>query len=171
MGKWAKRAKRAAASVLGASLLLTAGAATAQTIGQRVIVADAGAESRPRDRMADFSVGADYPAVTGREDALAQLQVAREELGFRYIRFHAIFHDDMGVYREVDGQPVYDFSKIDALYDRFLAMGIKPFVELGFTPDGVGRALASGRSFTVGRMLAAVGRRRRVARVTRSRIG
>ena len=131
MRDWAKHARRAAAAMAACGLLLT-GAAAAQE--PRVIVADATADSRPRDRMADFSVGADYPAVTGREDALAQLQVARDELGFRYIRFHAIFHDDMGVYREVDGQPVYDFSKIDALYDRFLAMGIKPFVELGFTP-------------------------------------
>lgn len=131
MRNWAKHAGRAAAMLAAAGLLMAGGAAAAQG---RVIVADAGAESRPRDRMADFSVGADYPAVTGREDALAQLQIAREELGFRYIRFHAIFHDDMGVYREVDGQPVYDFSKVDALYDRLLVMGIKPFVELGFTP-------------------------------------
>jgi len=131
MRDWAKRAGRAAAAMAACGLMLAGGAAVAQS---RVIVADAGAESRPRDRMADFSVGADYPAVTGREDALAQLEIARAELGFRYIRFHAIFHDDMGVYREVDGQPVYDFTKIDALYDRFLAMGIKPFVELGFTP-------------------------------------
>jgi xylan 1,4-beta-xylosidase len=131
MRDWAKRAGRAAAALAASGLLLAGGAAVAQS---RVIVADAAAESRPRDRMADFSVGADYPAVTGREDALAQLEIARAELGFRYIRFHAIFHDDMGVYREVDGQPVYDFTKIDALYDRFLAMGIKPFVELGFTP-------------------------------------
>lgn len=131
MRDWAKRAGRAAAALAASGLLLAGGAAVAQS---RVIVADAAAESRPRDRMADFSVGADYPAVTGREDALAQLEIARAELGFRYIRFHAIFHDDMGVYREVDGQPVYDFTRIDALYDRFLAMGIKPFVELGFTP-------------------------------------
>lgn len=131
MRDWAKYAGRAAAAMAVCGALLSGGAAVAQT---RTIVADASAESRPRDRMADFSIGADYPAVTGREDALVQLQIAREELGFRYIRFHAIFHDDMGVYREVDGRPVYDFSKIDALYDRFLAMGIKPFVELGFTP-------------------------------------
>jgi beta-xylosidase len=34
----------------------------------------------------------------------------------------------------VDGKPVYDWTKIDQLYDRLLKMGIKPFVELGFTP-------------------------------------
>ncbi|WP_292104619.1 cellulase family glycosylhydrolase [Brevundimonas sp.] len=100
----------------------------------REITVDLNAPARPRDRMALHSVGADYPGVTGRDDALAQLRIVRDELGFDYIRFHAIFHDDMGVYREVDGRPVYDFSRIDRLYDRFLEMGIRPFIELGFTP-------------------------------------
>ncbi len=103
----------------------------------RPLVIDTQAPSRQRDRMAAFSVGADYPGTTIRDDALAQLRTARDELGFRYIRFHDIFHDDMGVYREVDGRPVYDWTRIDHLYDSFLAMGIKPFIELGFTPDAM----------------------------------
>ena len=103
----------------------------------RTLVIDAAAAGRPRDRMADLSVGGDYPGTTGREDALAQLETVRDELGFRYIRFHDIFHDDMGVYREVDGRPVYDWTRIDQLYDRLLGMGIKPFIELGFTPDAM----------------------------------
>ena len=98
---------------------------------------DAAAPGKPRDRMGEFSVGADYPGTTIREDALAQLKTSRDELGFRYIRFHDIFHDDMGVYREVDGRPVYDWSRIDQLYDRFLVIGVKPFIELGFTPDAM----------------------------------
>ena len=100
----------------------------------RTITVDVNAPTRPRDRMALHSVGADYPGVTGRDDALAQLRIVRDELGFEYIRFHAIFHDDMGAYREVDGRPVYDFSRIDRVYDQFLDMGIRPFIELGFTP-------------------------------------
>jgi xylan 1,4-beta-xylosidase len=141
MGGWIKGLRAAAACALA---LAAAGCATAGTwegapesASARVIVADAAAPSRPRDRMADFSVGSDYPGTLRREDSLAQLEIAREELGFRYIRFHAIFHDDMNVYSEVDGRPVYDFSRIDALYDRLLGMGIKPFVELGFTPDAM----------------------------------
>lgn len=100
----------------------------------RTVTVDLGAPSNPRNQMALHSVGADYPGVTGRADALAQLATVRDELGFEYIRFHAIFHDDMAVYREADGRPVYDFSRIDRLYDQFLAMGIRPFIELGFTP-------------------------------------
>ncbi|WP_426017918.1 GH39 family glycosyl hydrolase [Brevundimonas sp. DWR2-3-1b1] len=103
----------------------------------RSLVIDAAAPGTPRDRMAEFSVGADYPGTTIREEALAQLKTVRDELGFRYIRFHDIFHDDMGVYREVDGRPVYDWTRVDQLYDRFLGIGIKPFIELGFTPDAM----------------------------------
>ncbi len=134
MRKWTDRAMRGAAAAMAAWAVWGGGALAQSEAGPRVILADAAAESRPRDRMADFSVGADYPGVTGREEALAQLRIARAELGFRYIRFHAIFHDETGVYREVDGRPVYDFTRIDALYDSLLGMGIKPFVELGFTP-------------------------------------
>ncbi|RYG16398.1 MAG: beta-xylosidase [Caulobacteraceae bacterium] len=116
--------------------MASAGQALAQT-PPRVLSIDANAPTTPRDRFADLSIGADYPGTTMREDSLGQLRLARDELGFRYIRMHGIFHDDLNVYREVDGRPVYDFDRIDRMYDRFLAMGIKPFVELGFTPDAM----------------------------------
>ncbi len=124
--------------MMGGVLSLALGVWPAAVEAQaRLISVNATGPTRPRDRMAQFSVGADYPAVTGRADALDQLQVVVDELGFRYIRFHDIFHDDMGVYREVDGQAVYDWTRVDRLYDRFLEMGIKPFIELGFTPDAM----------------------------------
>lgn len=134
---WTKRAKvlrrvLGAAGVLG--VLIASGA---QASDPRTITVDVAGPFTSRDRMAEFSVGADYPGTTIRPEALAQLKMARDELGFGYIRFHDIFHDDMGVYREVDGRPVYDWTKIDHLYDSFLAMGIKPLVELGFTPDAM----------------------------------
>ncbi|KQY85160.1 beta-xylosidase [Brevundimonas sp. Root1423] len=109
-------------------------AAAQDTPAARAISINAASAGRARDRMPDFAIGADYPGVLGREESLVQLATVQEEIGFRYIRFHAIFHDDMGVYREVDGRPVYDWTRIDALYDRLLALGLKPFVELGFTP-------------------------------------
>ncbi|PZO71522.1 MAG: beta-xylosidase, partial [Sphingomonas taxi] len=87
--------------------------------------------------MAAFSIGSDYPGTLIRDDSLAQLRLVQAELGFRYIRFHDIFHDDLGTYREVDGRPVYDWRRIDYLYDQLLGMGLKPFIELGFTPDAM----------------------------------
>jgi len=58
--------------------------------------------------------------------------------GFQYIRFHGIFHDDMWVYREDNsGKLIYNFQYIDDLYDRMLEKGIRPFVELGFSPSEI----------------------------------
>jgi len=103
----------------------------------RQIVIDANAPTVPRDHAADLSVGSDYPGTLIRDDSLAQLKIAKDELGFRYIRFHGIFHDVLGTFKVVDGKPVYNWTKIDYLYDKLLGMGIKPFVELGFTPDAM----------------------------------
>jgi len=103
----------------------------------RAITVNVDGPTTPRSRMAEFSVGSDYPGTLIRKESLAQLRTVSDELGFRYIRFHDIFHDDMGVYREVDGRPVYDFTSIDRLYDGLLAMGVKPFIELGWTPSAM----------------------------------
>lgn len=75
----------------------------------------------------------------------AALRMAREELGVQAVRAHAILNDDLGTYREVDGEPVIDFSGIDRIYDRILRLGLRPIVELGFMP----RDLASDPSQTV----------------------
>ncbi len=63
---------------------------------------------------------------------------------FRWWRAHNIFSDfDTAwgvpsggrVYREDEqGQPVYDFSRVDAVFDAVLAAGLTPIVELGFMP-------------------------------------
>ena len=54
------------------------------------------------------------------------------------MRFHGLFHDDMFVYREKEAaQPVYNFQYLDALFDRLLDMGIKPFIEFGFCPGDI----------------------------------
>ncbi|WP_425476797.1 GH39 family glycosyl hydrolase [Dyella psychrodurans] len=103
----------------------------------RHITVDVDGASSPLDRYYELSIGSDYPGTLMREDSLAQLETVSEELGPRYIRFHAIFHDVLGTYREVNGKPVYDWTKIDRLYDRLLAIGIRPFVELGFTPEAM----------------------------------
>jgi xylan 1,4-beta-xylosidase len=91
----------------------------------------------PVDRFFDLSVGSDFPGTLIRDDSQAQLKLTVHELGFRYIRFHAIFHDDLGTVRIEDGKTVYNWSKIDQLYDDLLARHIKPFVELGFTPKAL----------------------------------
>jgi len=101
----------------------------------RIVQINPSAASAPVDRFFDLSVGSDYPGTLIRDDSMAQLGIATRELGFRYIRFHAIFHDVLGTVKSHDGKIVYDWSRIDELYDKLLARNIKPFVELGFTPE------------------------------------
>ena len=62
------------------------------------------------------------------------LRLATADLGADRIRAHAILHDDLGVYREVDGEPVYDFAATDRVFDRLLELGLRPVVELSFMP-------------------------------------
>lgn len=65
-----------------------------------------------------------------------ELKTAVESDGFQYVRFHGLFHDDMFVYREDEqGRPIYNFQYIDDLFDRMLATGVRPFVELSFSPS------------------------------------
>ena len=71
-----------------------------------------------------------------RDDLRAQI---RHRLS-GYVRFHAIFHDDVGVYDEdAHGNPVYNFSYVDQIYDGLLAEGVRPFVELSFMPAKLAR--------------------------------
>ena len=75
-----------------------------------------------------------------RADWQRQLRIAKEQLGFRYIRMHGILHDDMGVYFEdSNGKPIYNWQYIDELYDFLIGIKVRPFVEFGFMP----KALAS----------------------------
>jgi xylan 1,4-beta-xylosidase len=111
--------------------------AQAHNATPRVIVADVQNTSGPVNRFFDLSVGSDYAGTLIGSDSQNQLQMVTDELGFRYIRFHAIFHDALGTVRVDNGKITYDWTKIDQLYDDLLARQIKPFVELGFTPEAL----------------------------------
>ena len=131
-------AARASALVTGIALGLSVPSdAIAQKTAPHVIAVNVQGKTEPRNRMAEMSIGADYPGTLIRHDSLEQLRTVQKELRFRHIRFHNIFADQLHVYREVAGKPVYDWRRIDYLYDNLLKMDLKPFVELGFTPDGM----------------------------------
>jgi beta-xylosidase len=75
-----------------------------------------------------------------REDWRSQLRDVQRRIGFEYIRFHGIYHDDMMIYHEEKGAPVYNWQYLDSLFDFLLEVGLRPLLELSFMPPD----LASG---------------------------
>lgn len=98
--------------------------------------AHAGAAGKTLNHFWNVCVGAGRANEGLRAGWREHLELAVAECGFRYLRFHGLFHDDMFVYREAgDGTPVYNWQYIDDLFDFMLDAGIRPFVELGFCPS------------------------------------
>lgn len=69
-----------------------------------------------------------------RADFQKHLEMVQREMPFQYIRMHGLFHEDMMVYREEDGRQIVNWQYVDLVYDHWLSIGIRPFVELGFMP-------------------------------------
>jgi xylan 1,4-beta-xylosidase len=73
------------------------------------------------------------------------LRIAHDEIGVRAVRAHGILCDDLGVLRAAGGGDVYDFSRVDQVYDVLMDLGLRPIVELSFMPA----ALAADSGMTV----------------------
>jgi xylan 1,4-beta-xylosidase len=109
---------------------------------ERVINANFGVEKGSLNTMFNECVGAGRANEGLRADWQQQLAYVKQECGFKYIRMHGLLTDDMAVYSEdKNGNPVYNYMYVDALFDFLHSIGMKPFVELGFMPN----ALASGK--------------------------
>ena len=105
---------------------------------------DLNSAKKPLDRYWEMCIGSCHAATALREDYRQMLTQCHRELGFKYLRFHGLFDDDMSVVKKpmFSDKLVYSFSNIDNIYDFLLSIGMKPFVELSFMPE----ALASGDS-------------------------
>ena len=66
---------------------------------------------------------------------LEQLEKVEQDCGFQFVRFHGLFHDDMFPIFENNGKITYNWQYIDDLFDRMLAINVRPFIELSFFPD------------------------------------
>lgn len=105
-----------------------------------LVRADVGAVGRPLEALWRKCVGIGRAGEALRADVQRHLDMAQTDIGFAYVRSHGIFHDDMMVYRERAGRPVFNWQYVDMVYDHWLSVGARPFVELGFMPSD----LASG---------------------------
>ncbi len=69
------------------------------------------------------------------QDMLRQVQ---QQVGFRYLRFHGIFSDDMMVCRtEKDGSLHFSFGLVDKALDFVLSIGLKPLIQFSFMPASI----------------------------------
>ncbi len=98
------------------------------------------------DSRADFTNNADFCVGTGRmglamqKEYHDQLAMAQELCHFKHIRGHGLFCDDMAIYQpwtDAEGaeHEGYNFTYLDRVMDDYRALGLKPFIELGFMPD------------------------------------
>jgi xylan 1,4-beta-xylosidase len=108
-----------------------------------VIVIDSSAPSHPFPHFWEQMFGSGRAVLSLRDSYRRDLRETRDITGFKYVRFHAIFHDEVGVYDEdAQGHPIYNFSYVDQIYDGLLANGVKPFVELSFMPNKLASKVA-----------------------------
>src|ERR1019366_7011226 len=83
-----------------------------------VVVIDASAPTHPFPHFWEMMFGSERGIVTLRESYRNDLRSVKQITGFQYVRFHAIFHDEVGLYDEdSQGHPIYNFSYVDQIYD------------------------------------------------------
>ncbi len=86
-----------------------------------------------------ITVGRGYELL--RADLQEHLRFLQKEFGYRHIRFHGSFHDDVQVVEKLpSGEIVYRWTQLDHIYDFLVEAGFDPIVEINPMPS----ALASG---------------------------
>jgi xylan 1,4-beta-xylosidase len=97
-----------------AALLLQISCSVAQsgtsTPPSNEITIDATAKGTPFPHFWEQMFGSGRAALSLRESYRKDLQTVKKVTDFRYVRFHAIFHDELGLFHlDAAGQPVYNF--------------------------------------------------------------
>lgn len=100
--------------------------------------------SVPFHNNVDYCIGTGRMGLALMQEYQEQLKLVQEEIGFRHIRGHGLFCDDMAIYQEYEENGIkkaeYNFTYLDRVMDSYLGMNLRPFLELGFMPG----KLASG---------------------------
>lgn len=115
-------------------LAIAAGSLIAQ-MPVREVAIDANAKAHAFPHFWEETFGSGRAILALRDNYRRDLKDVHDKVGMRYVRFHAILHDEVGVYDEDDaGKPVYNFTYVDQIYDGLLDRGVRPFVEISFMP-------------------------------------
>ena len=121
---------------LALAIFLAAGMAVCRPLfAQEQIEIDANSQTTPFPHFWEQMFGSGRAILTLRESYRDDIRAVKQVTDFRYVRFHAILHDEVGVYNEDEhGNPVYNFAYVDQIYDGLLKLGVRPFVEISFMP-------------------------------------
>jgi xylan 1,4-beta-xylosidase len=127
--------KICSAGVLAFGLIPVLGQAQTTPVDRVELTIDAKANGTPFPHYWEQMFGSGRAILSLRDSYRRDLRTVKQATGFRYVRFHAIFHDEAGLFDvDASGKPVYNFSYIDQIYDGLLENDVKPFVELSFMP-------------------------------------
>jgi xylan 1,4-beta-xylosidase len=87
------------------------------------------------------AIATGYAPLLLRDDLQRHLAILQRDIGYRYCRFHGMFHDDMAVVaRRKDGSLAFRWAQVDKVLDALQRLGLRPRVEFSSMPV----ALASG---------------------------
>ena len=109
-----------------------------------------GSQITPMDTMWKRCVGTGHAALWSRADWRAHLAKVKQDCGFEMIRGHGILDNQVMFYdgadANVNGKSENQSSYFDAFsaFDYLLSVGVKPLVELSFTPDPLNKAWTPG---------------------------
>ena len=112
---------------------------------KRSYTADLGSKEIFQNNMA-YCIGTGRMGLALQEEYQQQMRLVQDEIGFSHIRGHGLFCDDVGIYWPVTDrewnvlEDRYNFTYLDRIFDNYLKVGLKPFLELGFMP----KQMASG---------------------------
>src|SRR5215475_4146268 len=99
--------------------------ALASARAQTSVTIDAHAPAHPFPHFWEEMFGSGRAVLALRENYLEDLKDVHDDVGMRYVRFHAIFHDENGVYDEDNsGVSVFNLTDVHQIYDLLLALGV-----------------------------------------------
>lgn len=105
-------------------------------VQRETVFVDYNAPASPFPHIWENMFGSGRSVLSLQENYREDLRKLKTVADVKYIRFHDIFHDQVGIYDEdKDGKPIYNFTCVDQIYDGLLKEGVRPFVELSFMPN------------------------------------
>ncbi len=115
---------------------------------------DATAAGTPFPHFWEHIFGSGHATLVLRAAYQQDLSMMRAATGMRFVRFHGLLDDDVGLAADHsalfydksakgghgrDASPPYNFSYVDQIMDALLAHGVRPYVELDFMPKALAR--------------------------------